>query len=295
MEAAMGEPLSVEVMARLLCHPRGGLKGVPPGAQAYLYLNLALDAATAAEVSAQRLAAGRQLAHLALQAPGFQAVLLGSAQAEQPVDEVHGRVAGIVLAAGQATRLAGNIPKQLLLWGDSGSLVGHVVDLALAGQELTDVVVVTGYEGEAVAAAVQGRPVRCAANHRWAEGQSSSVRAGLAALGPETAAALFLLADQPHVSPAVVDALVRAHRQTLAAAVVPVYRGGRRGNPVLFDSRVFPELMALSGDVGGRAVIQRLGEAVYELVIDEDQPVGIETWEDYLRQRTAATDAHSDG
>jgi molybdenum cofactor cytidylyltransferase len=290
---AVGEPLSIEAVARLLCHPQGGLKGVPPGAQAFLYLNLAVDATTPAEVSAQRLAAGRQLARLALQAPGFQAVLLGSGQAEQPVDEVHGRVAGIILAAGEATRMASSIPKQILPWGEANTLVGHVVDLAQAAQDLREVVVVTGYEAAAVAAAVQGRTVRCAANPRWAEGQSSSVRAGLAAVGRDSLAAVFLLADQPHVSPAVIDALIQAHRQTLAPAVVPLYRGARRGNPVLFDRSLFQELMALSGDVGGRAVIQRLGEAVHGLPIDDDQPVGIETWEDYLRQRAAADATHT--
>lgn len=289
----VGETLSVEAMARLLCHPQGGLKGVPHGSQAFLYLNLGVDTTTPAEVSAQRLAAGRQLARLALQPPGFQAVLLGKAQSDQPVDEVHGRVTGIVLAAGKANRLAGHTPKQLLPWGGSRTLVGHVVDLALAAPDLSDVVVVTGYEDAAVAAAVEDRTVRFAANPHWAEGQSSSVRTGLAALGPGTAAAVFLLADQPHVSPAVIDALIGVHRQTLAPVVVPVYRGGRRGNPVLFDRTVFPELMALSGDVGGRVVIQRLGKAVHKLPVDDDQPMGIETWKDYRRHRPAPGAARS--
>lgn len=287
MGIAMGEPLSVEAMTRLLCHPQGGLKGVPPAAQAFLYLNLALDATTPVEAAAQRLKAARQLASLALQAPGFQAVLLGSAQADQPVDEAHGRVAGIILAAGRASRLAGDLPKQLLPWGTGNTLVGHVVDQALAAQGLADVVVVIGYETAAVAAAVQGRPVTCAANLRWEEGQSSSVRAGLASLSQNTTAAVFLLADQPQVSPAVVDALVQAHRETQAPAVVPVYHGGQRGNPVLFDRGVFGELMALSGDVGGRALLRRLGAAVHELPVDGDQPRGIETWEDYLELRVA--------
>jgi molybdenum cofactor cytidylyltransferase len=68
-------------------------------------------------------------------------------------------------------------------------------------------------------------------------------------------AALFPLVDQPGVTPTVLDALIRRHRTTLAPAIWPEHEG-RRGNPVLFDRSVFPELMRLSGDTGGRAVLR---------------------------------------
>jgi molybdenum cofactor cytidylyltransferase len=92
-------------------------------------------------------------------------------------------------------------------------------------------------------------------NIDWEQGQSTSVRAGLAALPAAVGGALFLLADQPGVTPAVVDALIERHRATLAPVVWPEYEG-RRGNPVLFDRATFPDFMRLSGDVGGRPVLQ---------------------------------------
>ena len=68
-------------------------------------------------------------------------------------------------------------------------------------------------------------------------------------------AVLFLLADQPGVSPELLSALIRRHRETLAPVVAPRH-AGRRGNPVLFDAATFPEFAGLTGDVGARPIIQ---------------------------------------
>ncbi len=92
---------------------------------------------------------------------------------------------------------------------------------------------------------------------QWA--RVSSVRAGLnaavAKAGRKLSAALFLLADQPGVTPGLLAALVERHRQTVAPIVAPRY-GGRRGNPVLFDRRTFPEFEGLEGDEGARSIIK---------------------------------------
>jgi len=71
----------------------------------------------------------------------------------------------------------------------------------------------------------------------------------------ELSAALFLLADQPGVSPDLLSALIQRHRETLAPVVAPRH-AGRRGNPVLFDRVAFPEFAALRGDVGARPILQ---------------------------------------
>jgi molybdenum cofactor cytidylyltransferase len=194
---------------------------------------------------------------------------------------VHGRTAAIVLAAGGSTRFAGEAAKQLLPWQPGGTLVGRAVDVALAPGAIDEVVVVTGHRADEVQAALGDRPVRAVFNPDWQAGQSSSVAVGVRALGPDVAAAVFVLADQPDVDPAAIDGLVARHRRTLAPVVAPVYRGGHRGNPVLFDRRTFPELLALEGDTGGRPVIQRYGGAVQTVAIDALLPLGIETMEEY--------------
>ena len=107
------------------------------------------------------------------------------------------------------------------------------------------------------------------------------MRTGLQALPPGTGAAVFLLGDMPFVSPTLVRALVAAHAQTLAPIVAPLV-DHRRGNPVLFDASTFPELMALQGDIGGRALFERYR---YHAVpwFDETTQIDLDTWTDYQR------------
>lgn len=281
----MGARLTPPAIAAALMHPNGGRQGCPAGAIPLLYLNLMLDDAASPAEAEQRIAAARSIAAVALAgpAPAFRAVLIGSAQGVQPVDEVHGRAAAVVLAAGGSSRLGDGAAKQLLPWQPGGTLVGRAADIALAAGAVDEVVVVVGHRADEVQAALGERPVRAVVNPHWQIGQSSSVAAGLASLGPEVSAALFVLADQPNVAPGVLDRLVERHRQTLAPVVAPVYQGGQRGNPVLFDRRTFPELLALHGDTGGRPLIQRYGSQVAQVEIAAPLPQGIETMEDYRR------------
>jgi molybdenum cofactor cytidylyltransferase len=191
----------------------------------------------------------------------------------------------VVLAAGRASRFGGDGPKQLLPWNEGNTLVGHVVDTALASRVLEQVLVVTGYRGTEVETALAGRTVTVVANPDWPAGQSSSVQAALRAVPPHTQAVVFLLADQPGVRAETVDLLVEAYRRTLAPVVVPQYLGGLRGNPVLFDRSTFPDLLALQGDTGGRPVIDQVGSAVRFVPVNLPQPAGIETLDDYRQLR----------
>jgi molybdenum cofactor cytidylyltransferase len=278
-----GDILTAEAVAALLVHPQGARKGCPPGAVTSLYLNLALDDALDNAETQRRLAAARRIASIVLAnpAPAYRSVLIGSAQAADPVSEVHGRVAAVVLAAGGSRRLDSDLPKQVLPWQPGDTLVGRAVDIALEAVTIGQVVVVTGHRAQQVQAALAGRPMRTVFNPHWQAGQSSSVVAGLRALAPDSSAVVFILADQPGILPATVDQLVMRHRRTLAPIVAPVYRGGQRGNPVLFDRRSWPELLALQGDTGGRVLLNRHGQQVEQVVVDQPLPRGIETMDDY--------------
>ena len=187
-------------------------------------------------------------------------------------------IAGIVLAAGRSSRL--ERPKQLLpVLGES--LLRHTVRRVLASS-LDNVILVIGHEADAVRAAVAGLPVDVVFNPDAALGQSTSVRAGLAALAPETEAALFILGDQPGVDPRVIDALIAAWRESGAPVVAPHYEDGI-GNPVLFDRRVFPELAALDGDTGARPVVRAHAKsgALLEVSVAGPAPPDIDTEADY--------------
>ena len=191
-------------------------------------------------------------------------------------------VAAIILAAGASSRMGR--PKQLLDWGGQ-PLIRIVAEQALAAR-LDPVLVVVGNAGDAVAAALAGLRLRTIANPAYAEGQSTSLRAGIAALGPKVDAAMVLLGDQPFVTPALIDQIVALWRTTGAAIVAPRYRG-QRGNPVLFARAVFPELLAISGDQGARGVLAADPTRIHYVPIDDPRPfVDIDTPDDYMRLLT---------
>ena len=145
-----------------------------------------------------------------------------------------------------------------------------------------DCVVVTGQDDAAVRAALSGLAVRFAVNARPQEGQGSSIAVGIAALKPSTAAAAIVLGDQLQTPADVLPALVAAHARSHKSIVAPSYRG-TRGTPVLFGSDVFPELRALHGDEGARAVVAARPERVEIIAFDVAMPADVDTPEDFAR------------
>jgi molybdenum cofactor cytidylyltransferase len=171
------------------------------------------------------------------------------------------RVAGVVLAAGQGTRMGG--PNKLLAPFRGKPMARHAAEAAVAAR-LDPVVVVTGRDEEAVRAALDGLPVTFAHNPRYAEGQGGSLATGIAALPPQTDAAVVLLADMPLVTPAVIGRLAAAFNPVEGRSIcVPVLEG-RRGNPVLFGAKHFAAMQAISGDEGARTLLKRHADEVAE-------------------------------
>ncbi|MEW6566958.1 MAG: selenium cofactor biosynthesis protein YqeC [Chloroflexota bacterium] len=250
-------------IARVLTHAEGGLKGVPLGCEVRVLINKADDESLA------RI--GLEVAEEVVRSGGVRAAVVSSLVAKDPVREVVGRVAGVILAAGSSQRLSS--PKQLVTWRGR-PLVWHAVRAAIEGG-LAPIVVVLGAEAEAVGAAVSEEGVRVVHNPAWESGQSTSLRAGLAAVEATSEAVVFLLADMPRVDGHLVRALVGAHRRTMTPVVAP-RAGGRWANPVLFDRAVFPALAAVEGDRGGRALYGRypvLGvDWSDEILLDVDTP-----------------------
>lgn len=174
-------------------------------------------------------------------------------------------VAAIILAAGQGVRF-GDEPK-LLASLDGKPLVRRVAESALASAA-RPVVVVLGHRRAEAAAAFEGLSLVCIDNPAYRDGLSSSLKAGFAALPPETEAAVVLLGDMPRVGSGVIDRLIAAWRAADRPLAVAPTHAGRRGNPVLLDRALAPEIANLSGDTGAGPLL-RNRPGVLELTVDD--------------------------
>jgi len=263
-----GEVVTTETISSVLLHRDGGLKDTPPGAAVVPLIN---------KVTAVSVGSASEIARLLLEEPRVNRVLLGSVAEEDPIEEAWGRAAAIVLAAGESRRFGS--PKQLLPWGAT-TLLEHVVDVALESS-VEKTLVVLGHRAEEIGSLLGERPVKPVINQEWESGLSTSVRAGLQALPAHYEACLFLLADQPNVTSQLIDRMLHRHRRTLAPIVAPSHRG-RRGNPVLFGRSLFPELLEMEGDQGGRGVIIRHQDQMELVEVEQENTfLDIDTVDDY--------------
>jgi molybdenum cofactor cytidylyltransferase len=271
----LGSSITAETIARVLSHPEGGARFLPAGARLVPILNKA-DSETAVQQA-------KEIAEKLLAYPNVHTVILNSMLQTPSVLEAWAPVAGVVLAAGLSTRYGA--AKQLLPWKDT-TLTAHTVRTALKAG-LDPVIVVLGHEAEKVEQTLSGLPVQLLINSQFAAGQSTSLRKGVEALPSRTGAAMFLLADQPGITPELIRIIVQAHRQTFAPACVPVFEG-QRGNPVLFDQTLFHELRELSGDAGGRALLEKYKDTLVSVPADRTVLLDIDTPEDYESRRKSS-------
>jgi molybdenum cofactor cytidylyltransferase len=174
-------------------------------------------------------------------------------------------VAAIILAAGLGSRF-GAAPK-LLAELDGKPLVRHVAEAAVAAG-VSPVLAVVGHHREEVGAMLAGLDVTLVPNPAYADGLSSSLRAGFAALPSGVEAAVILLGDMPRVTPALIDGLAEVwRRHGEASAIVPTF-AGRRGNPVLLARALAPAVASLRGDVGAGPLL-RARTDVLEWPVDD--------------------------
>lgn len=176
-------------------------------------------------------------------------------------------VAAILLAAGTASRwrASGGVePTKLVAPWRGRPMVRAVAEAALASRA-RPVIVVVGHESNLVLNAVEDLPVRVVLNVDYAQGLSTSLRAGIAAAPDSTQGAVMLLGDMPEVGADLIDALISGFEARPDALAVAPRGPHGRGNPVLLARALFAEAAALSGDKGARALVEAAGARRVEI------------------------------
>jgi molybdenum cofactor cytidylyltransferase len=281
-----GERITPGSIVKALSHPDGGLKGIPVGARKIVFLNqvdtpklleTTGEMAKSLLINYDAVIVGSVKPGLIEEHPNIQPCVRTYPDITARIHAVHEPVAGIILAAGSAQRYGR--PKQLLEWHGK-PLVWHATRKALVAG-LQPVIVVSGAYSDLVERVLADLEAVIVYNPEWRQGQSTSVRKGVRAIPPQIGGAVIFLADQPQTPVQLVDLLLKAHAENLTPIVVPTVEG-RRGNPVLFDKDLFPELMTLTGDAGGRQLFWQ--HDIFEVEWDDPSIfLDIDTPDDYRR------------
>ena len=177
------------------------------------------------------------------------------------------RIAALLLAAGQSRRMGG--PNKLLAEIDGVPMVTRVAQRLLAARA-RPIIAVLGNQAEMVDAALGKLPVERVRNPEFAAGLSTSLKRGIAALPPDLDGVIICLGDMPLISGRHLDRLIAAFNPLEGRAIIVPTRRGKRGNPVLWSKRFFPEMAELAGDVGAKHLIGEHAELVAEVEMDDD-------------------------
>ena len=187
-------------------------------------------------------------------------------------------IEGLILAAGESSRMGED--KALLAYRGRTFIETILATLREAG--VTRLAVVLGHHADKIQRAVDFTGVNVIVNRDYQQGQTSSLQAGLKALGSgagmSVEAVLLCLVDHPAVPAEVVRALIAAFLATRSPVVIPTSKG-QRGHPVLIGRTLFDELLGLSPEAGANSVIRKYREATQfvevgdaGILLDVDDP-----------------------
>lgn len=188
-------------------------------------------------------------------------------------------ISGLILGAGASQRLGP--PKQLLPFRGT-TLLGWVVAQAERAAGLDELVVVLGRAADQVRERVDFGAARVVENPVFGEGCSSSYRAGLAALAPQSAAIMIILGDQPGITPEIMDYLAEEWRRQESPIALCSYQG-RKGHPMIFARSMFDQLEDLHGDKAAWKLVDANPGLVREIHFSLPFPDDINTQEDFER------------
>jgi molybdenum cofactor cytidylyltransferase len=166
----------------------------------------------------------------------------------------------IILAAGASTRMK---QQKLLLPFNGKTIVEAVVENA-AKSVGANIMLVLGSHSEEIKNKIDDRQLDFCVNENYMDGMLSSAICGFRALPPEAKAALVFLGDQPQIPTQAADLVIKAWKKSKKGIVMPTYNG-RRGHPVLIETRYRTEIEDLDPEKGLRTLSEKHKNDVFEV------------------------------
>jgi molybdenum cofactor cytidylyltransferase len=255
LNISMGEEITTDHIFTLLSHPNGGLKNIPGRADKYLFLH-----------QADSLENPHQVDQLASALTGFfDHVLLSEIRENKLEIGAHwGKIGCVILAAGSGSRFGG--PKQLAVYQDK-TFIENVIETAQSINFQKRVIILGSYFDE-VLPVVNQYQIEVINNQNWRTGQSTSVKMGVGYFKDQSVdAVLFLLVDQPQITPSMVNNVLNLFAHQKEDIIVHSYNNQYR-HPILFSKNTFQDLMSIQGDQGGRQLFEQYSPRKINLVND---------------------------
>jgi molybdenum cofactor cytidylyltransferase len=189
-------------------------------------------------------------------------------------------ISAVVLAAGRALRMG---EQKLFLPFRGKPVLQWVLETALASKVHEVICVARDLRSVRPRIRLVDERLFWLINHAADRGQSTSVVAGLWATNPKSQGTLFLVGDQPMIRRELINSLIERFESSSALIIAPTFAGQAR-NPVLFRRDLFPELLKLTGDRGGRVLLEKYGDRAELIEWHEEAPfIDIDVREDYER------------
>ena len=172
-------------------------------------------------------------------------------------------ISALLLAAGESKRMG---RQKLLLPFGTSTIIEQVVD-NLLNSKIDEVIVVVGYRAAELVKRITSKPIKIAVNPQYHQGMSTSIIAGLNLIDKRANAVMIVLADQPGIKSKVIDKLIEEFHRHDKGIVIPTYQGNR-GHPIIFSIKYKGAFLKLTGDVGGREIIDKHREDILEIPVD---------------------------
>ena len=148
---------------------------------------------------------------------------------------------------------------------------------------LYETVVVLGYCADEIKKTVDFSGTKTIINSEYLKGQSTSLVKGLENISPVCDAAMFLLGDQPLITPSTLNTIIQAFNTYKSPITIPYYHN-IRGNPVIIARSLFHELKLLSGDTGPRILFKKFQKSILKVQVSDNVIlIDVDTKADYKK------------